>query len=324
MKRILSGMRPTGRLHLGHYHGVLKNWVKLQNEFDCFFFSADWHALTTEYRASQNIRQDTADMVLDWLAVGIDPAKAVLFRQSDVKQHAELFTLFSMITPVPWLERVPTYKEQQENLTEKDLNTLGFLAYPVLQSADIAIYRAQVVPVGEDQLPHLELTREIVRRFNHFYGKTFPEPDAMLTETPRLPGVDGRKMSKSYGNAIMLSDTPAEATKKVMAYVTDPARKLRKDPGNPDVCTLYNQHKLYSPEETKARVQVECRNAAIGCVDCKKLALANVLEHHAPMFEKRAALEKDTDVAALLEAGAKKATDVAEKTMTDVRKAIGV
>lgn len=331
MKRILSGMRPTGRLHLGHYHGVLKNWVRLQHDYDCYFFVADWHALTTEYKSPQNIRPDTRDMVIDWLAVGLDPAKAVLFRQSDVKTHAELFVLFSMITPVPWLERVPSYKEIQENLTDKELNTFGFLGYPVLQSADIAIYRAHVVPVGEDQLPHLELTREIVRRFNHFYGAQapkgaplLPEPEAMLTETPRLPGLDGRKMSKSYGNAIMLSDSPDEIRKKVMAYVTDPARKKRQDPGDPDVCVLYNLHKIYSPDEVKARVQVECRSAAIGCVDCKKLALAHVLEHHEPMYETRRKVEAETDVEGVLAAGAEKARAVAEKTMEDVRQAVGV
>jgi tryptophanyl-tRNA synthetase len=324
MKRILSGMRPTGRLHLGHYHGVLKNWVRLQNEYDCFFFSADWHALTTEYKTPQNIRSDTAEMLVDWLAVGLDPKRAVLFRQSDVKAHAELFVLFNMITPVPWLERVPSYKEMQENLSDKELNTFGFLGYPVLQTADIAIYKAHVVPVGEDQLPHLELTREIVRRFNHFYGEIFPEPQSMLTETPRLPGVDGRKMSKSYGNAIMLSDTPEEIKTKVMAYVTDPARKKRTDPGNPDVCVLYNLHKIYSPEEVKEHVQVECRRAGIGCVDCKKLALTHVLAHHEPMIEKRKDVEASVDVADVLNEGAKKAIEVAEQTMTEVRKAIGV
>lgn len=328
MKRILSGMRPTGRLHLGHYHGVLKNWVRLQHDYDCYFFVADWHALTTEYKSPQNIRGDTRDMLIDWLAVGLDPAKAVLFRQSDVKTHAELFVLFSMITPVPWLERVPSYKEMQENLADKELNTFGFLGYPVLQSADIALYRANVVPVGEDQLPHLELTREIVRRFNHFYAAekqpVLPEPEAMLTETPRLPGVDGRKMSKSYGNAIMLADSPDEIRKKVMAYVTDPARKKRQDPGNPDVCVLYNLHKIYSPEEVKAQVQVECRSAGIGCVDCKKLALTHVLAHHEPMYETRRKVEAETDVDAVLAAGAEKARAVAETTMVDVRKAAGV
>lgn len=317
-------MRPTGRLHLGHYHGVLKNWVRLQDEYECFFFAADWHALTTEYRTPMNVGSDVRDMVVDWLAVGLDPERCVLFVQSAVKQHAELFVLLSMITPVPWLERVPSYKEMQENLADKDLNTFGFLGYPVLQSADIAIYNAHVVPVGEDQLPHLELTREIVRRFNHFYGNTFVEPEALLTEMPRLPGLDGRKMSKSYGNAIMLSDTPEEARKKVMSYVTDPARKRRQDPGDPDVCVLYNLHKLYSSEETKATVQVECRRAGIGCVDCKKMAAESLLAHHEPLFDKRRQVESSVAVDEVLEAGRQKATVIAEENMARARKAVGL
>jgi tryptophanyl-tRNA synthetase len=287
MKRILSGMRPTGRLHLGHYHGVLRNWVRLQHEHDAFFFVADWHALTTEYKSPQNIAADTREMVIDWLAVGLDPEKCTLFVQSAVKDHAELFLLFSMIAPVSWLERVPSYKEMQENLVEKELNTFGFLGYPVLQTADIVIYNANAVPVGEDQLPHLELSRELVRRFNHYYGEIFVEPEAMLTETPRLPGADGRKMSKSYQNAVMLSDSAEEARKTVMNYVTDPARKRRSDPGDPDVCTLYNLHKIYSPDEVKAEVQVECRRAGIGCVDCKKMAFEHLWKHHEPIYEKR-------------------------------------
>jgi tryptophanyl-tRNA synthetase len=324
MKRILSGMRPTGRLHLGHYHGVLKNWVRLQDSYECFFFAADWHALTTEYRTPGGIAEDRREMVIDWMAVGLDPEKSVLFVQSAIKEHAELQVLFSMITPVPWLERVPSYKEIQENLSERDLNTLGFLGYPVLQSADIAIYRAHVVPVGEDQLPHLELTREIVRRFNNFYGETFPEPDAILTETPRLPGLDGRKMSKSYGNAIMLSDSPEEMSKKVMAYVTDPARKRRADPGDPDVCVLYNLHKIYSPAEVKAEVQTQCRTAGIGCVDCKKMALTHILTHHEPMIEKRREVERSTDVEAVLEAGNAKARAEAQRIMVEVREKVGL
>ncbi len=324
MKRILSGMRPTGRLHLGHYHGVLKNWVRLQDEYECFYFAADWHALTTEYKSSGNIGADTHDMVIDWLAAGLDPKRSVLFKQSDVKVHAELFVLFSMFTPIPWLERVPSYKEMQDNLADKDLNTFGFLGYPVLQTADIAIYRANVVPVGEDQLPHVELTREIVRRFNHLYGDTFPEPEAILTETPRLPGLDGRKMSKSYGNAIMLSDTPEEVSKKVMAYVTDPARKRRQDPGDPDVCVLYNLHKIYSPKEQQEQIQKDCRSAGIGCVDCKKLALGNLMQAHEPLFETRKVVEKTVDVEAVLEDGAKRAIEVAEKTMVDARKSVGL
>ncbi len=324
MKRILSGMRPTGRLHLGHYHGVLKNWVRLQQEYECFFFAADWHALTTEYRTPQNIAADRREMVIDWLAVGLDPERSVLFVQSAVKEHAELHVLFSMITPVPWLERVPSYKELQENLAEKELNTIGFLGYPVLQSADIAIYRAHTVPVGEDQLPHLELTREIVRRFNHFYGETFPEPEGLLTETPRLPGSDGRKMSKSYGNAIMLSDSPEAVSKTVMGYVTDPARKRRNDPGDPDVCVLFNLHKIYSPAEVQQEVQAQCRSAGIGCVDCKKMALKNLLDAHVPMFEKRQEVEKRVDVDAILEAGNLRAREHAQRTMEDVRTRMGL
>lgn len=324
MKRVLSGMRPTGRLHLGHYHGVLKNWVRLQAEYEGFFFVADWHALTTEYRNPANLATDVRQMVIDWLAAGLDPDRCTVFVQSAVKAHAELFVLLGMITPIPWLERVPSYKEMQENLSDRDLHTYGFLGYPVLQSADILVYNAAFVPVGEDQLPHLELTREIARRFNHFYGAVFHEPAALLTETPRLPGTDGRKMSKSYGNAILLSDPPEEVSKKVMAYVTDPARKRRQDPGDPDVCVLYNLHKVYSPEDTKAFVQVECRRAGIGCVDCKKLALKSVLEHHAPMYEKRRAIEAETDVTAVLAVGNERACREAEQTMALVRRAMSV
>src|SRR5512133_794302 len=244
--RVVSGMRPTGKLHIGHYHGVLENWVKIQNDFDCFFFVADWHSLPTEYADTSGIAQSIRDMVLDWVAFGLDPAKCVIFRQSLVPHHSELNLILSMVTPVSWLERCPTYKEMQDNLETKDLSTFGFLGYPVLMAADIILYKATRVPVGQDQLSHLELCREIVRRFNFHYGDVFPEPQPLLTEAAKVLGTDGRKMSKSYGNAIELGESAESTAKKIMGMVTDPARKLRKDPGNPDVCGIYYLHKVTS------------------------------------------------------------------------------
>src|SRR5512135_93082 len=280
-KRIVSGMRPTGKLHLGHYHGVLANWLKLQEEFECFFFAADWHSLTTEYENTAGIVENTYEMVLDWLAFGIDPQKSTIFVQSRVPQHAELNLILAMITPVSWLERNPTYKEMRENLSTKDLSTFGFLGYPVLMASDIIVYKATRVPVGHDQLPHLEITREIARRFNFLYGPVFPEPEALLTETPKVVGLDGRKMSKSYGNAIFLSETAEETRKKIMSMVTDVERIRRSDPGDPDRCVAYSLNHVYLGEQQKEEIGKACRGAQIGCVDCKKTqaeALVTALE----------------------------------------------
>jgi tryptophanyl-tRNA synthetase len=254
---VLSGLRPTGRVHLGNYFGAIRNWVQLQESYDCFYFVADWHALTSDYADPKNIRQATFDAVADWLAAGLDPKRCRIFVQSEVKEHAELHLLLSMITPLPWLERVPTFKDQQAQLVEKDLNTYGFLGYPLLQTADIIIYRANFVPVGEDQESHLELSREIVRRFNRFYGDVFPEPLPLATTTPKVPGLDGRKMSKSYGNTIPLTASADDIRKLVMTMFTDPERIRRKDPGRPDVCNLFQFHKLFSNDDTIARVERE-------------------------------------------------------------------
>lgn len=324
--RVLSGMRPTGKLHFGHYHGVLVNWLKFQHEYDCFFFVADWHALTTDYANPANIRENAREMVIDWLSVGIDPSRATIFRQSDVLEHAELFVLLSMITPLSWLERNPTYKELLEELKEKDLHTFGFLGYPVLQTADIIIYKAEKVPVGIDQAPHLELSREITRRFNHFYGPVFPEPQTILTQSPKVLGTDGRKMSKSYGNAILLSDPPEVITQKILTMMTDTARKKRTDVGNPDVCPLYiTFHTLYSDEKTIAWVREGCTQAKIGCIECKKSVIPRVLEMLGPIQQKRKELEANPGVIdGILANGCKKAAEVAESTMADVRKAMGL
>lgn len=288
-KRVLSGMRPTGKLHLGHYHGVLKNWLRLQSEYECFFFVADWHALTTEYSDTTGIAGNIEEMVLDWLAVGIDPARAVIFTQSEVKEHAELFVLLSMITPLSWLERNPTYKEQLQEIGEKDIRTFGFLGYPVLQTADIIMYRARLVPVGIDQAPHLELSREITRRFNHLYGYVFPEPETLLTEVPKVLGTDGRKMSKSYDNAVFLSDAPDVMEKKLLQMVTDTARKRKTDPGNPKLCPFYETyHALYPDKERLKWVQEGCRGALIGCIECKRSVIPEIIEEMRPIQERRA------------------------------------
>lgn len=324
-KRIVSGMRPTGKLHLGHFHGVLSNWLKLQEEFECFFFAADWHSLTTEYANTDDIRDNIREMVLDWLAFGIDPEKSTIFLQSNVPQHAELNLILSMITPVSWLERNPTYKEMQENLTTKDLSTFGFLGYPVLMASDIIVYKAARVPVGQDQIPHLELTREIARRFNYLYGEVFPEPAALLTETPKVLGLDGRKMSKSYGNAIFLSDNAEETRKKVMSMVTDVQRPLRSDPGEPDRCIAFTLHSLYVAEEKRAEIVTSCRGAQIGCVDCKKILAQSVVDTLAPFRAKRDELAATPSlVDDILAAGAHKAAEEAGQTMKDVRAALKV
>jgi tryptophanyl-tRNA synthetase len=325
METIVSGARPTGRLHLGHLHGALKNWVRLQENYRCYFFVADWHALTTDYATPQGIKQSTVEMVMDWLSVGLDPAKAVLFRQSRIKEHAELHLLYSMITPVPWLERNPTYKEQIRELEGKDLSTYGFLGYPVLQAADITIYKANKVPVGVDQAPHVELTREIVRRFNQTYRPVFPEPDVLLTETQKLPGLDGRKMSKSYGNAVFLSDSSQEIDKKLSRMMTDPARARRTDPGEPEKCPAFSLHKIYCTAEEIAEVSKGCRTAAIGCLDCKKIMIKHVIEDLAPFREKRAQLENNPEqVEAVLKAGNRVAQVKAIETMNEVRETLGL
>jgi tryptophanyl-tRNA synthetase len=357
-ERILSGMRPTGRLHLGNFEGALRNWVKLQDEFESYHFVADWHMLTTDYARVDGLQQNILEMVTDWLAAGLDPEKAVFFVQSRLPEHAELHLLFSMITPLGWLERVPTYKEQLENIRDRDLHTYGFLGYPVLQAADILMYKAFGVPVGEDQVPHVELTREIARRFNLAYGRpngkesskldgktyveaslelkaefvqrglvtidpVFPEPQALLTPSPRVPGTDGRKMSKSYSNAVYLSDPPETVSKKVLTMVTDPARKRRTDKGNPDVCPVFDLHKIYSSRAVIESVNRECRTAEIGCVDCKKLLLEGLNASLEPMRERRQEYEKCPDrVWQILEAGTRKARLTAQATMLEVRAAM--
>jgi tryptophanyl-tRNA synthetase len=325
MDTIVSGMRPTGRLHLGHFHGALKNWLRLQEQFRCYFFVADWHALTTDYASPQGIRQSAVEMVMDWLSVGLDPARSVIFRQSDVKEHAELHLLFSMITPVPWLERNPTYKEQIKELTGKDLSTYGFLGYPVLQAADITIYKANKVPVGVDQAPHVELTREIVRRFNQLYRPVFPEPEVLLTEAQKVPGLDGRKMSKSYNNAVFLSDTPKEIDQKLSRMTTDPARVKRTDPGEPEKCPAFQLHKIYCTAEEIEYVTKGCRTAGIGCLECKKVMIKHVVEELAPIRERRARYEnKPEEVEAVLSNGSRSAKQEATKTMAEVRETLGL
>ena len=387
--RVLSGMRPTGKLHLGHYFGVIKNWVKLQEEHETFYMVADWHALTTGYKRVEEIPQNIEDMLIDWLTLGIDPKKSVVFQQSKVKEHAELFLIFSMITPKSWLEWNPTYKDTKYNLLRiadlslmfkggirdhvktlvaklpykvedldaleellldtisdalitalfegyldkemfKELNvskrdfydtdTYGFLGYPVLQAVDILIYKAQAVPVGEDQLPHIELSREIARRFNHLYGETFPEPQAILTETPRLPGTDGRKMSKSYNNAIYFADSEEEVKKKVMSFYTDPQKLRRGDPGRPEICPVFFYHKIFSPSERTEEIERECKSGRLGCVDCKKIMLEGLEAFLKPIREKREQVAKDRELLIhILEEGSEKARQIAKETMEEVR-----
>src|ERR671925_291968 len=300
-KRVLSGMRATGKLHLGNYVGALENWVKLQDEYECFFFIADWHALTTDYADTSQIKANSLDVLLDWLAAGLDPQRCTMFIQSHVPQHAELHLLFSMITPLGWLERVPSYKEQRENIKDKDLGTYGFLGYPVLQAADILIYKADLVPVGEDQVAHIELTREIARRFNQFYqlheGVVFPEPQALLTPAAKLPGTDGRKMSKSYNNYILLSDPEPVVRQKLKTMVTDPARVRRTDPGNPHICPVFALHKIFSQPQVIRDVEVGCTTAGIGCIECKGWAADGLLETIAPMQERRKKYEANPKLA---------------------------
>ncbi len=324
-KRILSGMRPTGPLHLGNLHGALANWKEMQDKYECFFFIADWHALTTDYDATEPIQGYILDVFLDWLSVGLSPEKCTLFVQSYVKEHAELFLLLSMITPLPWLERNPTYKEQIAELKNRDLSNFGFLGYPVLQAADIIMYKANGVPVGIDQAPHVELTREIARRFNHFYGDVFPIPETILTESSKILGMDRRKMSKSYNNAIFLSDSPEEIQNKVGQMITDPQRARRADPGNPDICNVFSFHQLYSDRETAEGIDAECREAKIGCVECKKMMAANLVKALDPIREKRSFYETRPDtVRAIIEDGNQKARAVARQTMEEVRAAVRI
>jgi len=372
--RILSGMRPTGKLHLGNYVGALRNWVGLQDQYDCFFFIADWHALTTDYADTHSVKQNSLEVIIDYLAAGLDPERSTLFIQSHVPQHAELHLLLSMITPLGWLERVPSYKEQRENIKDKDLSTYGFLGYPLLQSTDILIYQANFVPVGEDQVPHVELTREVARRFNLFYPRNpslrtppeeikgndlvqemvdekdpvaintertdiwirpgmrasddsgsnvvFPEPQPLLTPAAKLPGTDGRKMSKSYGNTILLSEPEASLRQKLKTMVTDPARIRRSDPGDPDKCPVGDWHKIFSSAETIAKVYEGCRTAGIGCIECKGWAAEGLWNVLAPIQERRAKYEADPRLAwDILEDGSTKARAVAEATMIEAREA---
>ncbi len=325
--RILSGMRPTGRLHLGHFKGVLENWLKLQATNECFFFAADWHALTTEYARPEIVRDTIWDMLIDWLAVGIDPERAVVFIQSEVPEHAELHLLFSFITPLSWLERVPTYKDQIRELREKDLGTYGFLGYPLLQAADILIYRAEGVPVGEDQVPHVELTREVARRFNHLYRKPdqplFPEPKSLLMPASKLPGLDGRKMSKSYGNTIELAEDWKTTEQKVRTMPTDPARVRRTDPGTPEKCPVWSFHKVYSTDEDRAWVRDGCTSAGIGCIDCKKRLLGHMQAELEPIRERRAEIAAHPDdLRDIVRAGNERARHEAARTMERVRRTL--
>jgi tryptophanyl-tRNA synthetase len=327
-KRVLSGMRSTGKLHLGNYVGALENWVRMQEQYDCFFFIADWHALTTDYADTSRVKENSLEVLLDWLAAGLDPGRCVMFIQSHVPAHAELHLLLSMITPLGWLERVPTYKEQRDNIKEKDLGTYGFLGYPVLQSADILIYKADCVPVGEDQVAHVELTREIARRFNGFYRQrtyVFPEPQALLTPAAKLPGTDGRKMSKSYGNTILLTDAEPVVRQKLKTMVTDPARVRRSDPGNPDLCPVGDLHKIFSDQETIDTVDVGCRSAGIGCIECKSWAADALVKVLNPMQERRKKYEDHPRLAwDILETGSARAAEVAAATMGEVRESMGM
>jgi len=326
-KRILSGMRPTGKLHLGNLHGALQNWVNLQNsgDYECFYFVADWHALTSEYNNTDPIQGHIQDMAVDWLSVGLDPRRSTLFIQSRIKEHAELFLILSMVTPLPWLERNPTYKEMKQELADKDLSTFGFLGYPVLQAADIIMYKAHGVPVGVDQLPHVELTREIARRFNFLYREIFPIPDALLTEVPKLLGIDGRKMSKSYENSIYLSDRGSVLKTKVESMFTDPQRMRKGDPGRPEVCNVFTFHTIYAPHADLEEIDRECRRAGIGCVDCKKRLVRWVLDGMKAIHDRqdyyRSHLQEVRDI---ITDGCQRATQVARQTMEEVREAVKV
>jgi len=324
-KIVVSGMRATGRMHLGNYFGAVKNWVDLQEQYDCYYFVADWHALTTDYVDPSQVAQNSLEVVADAMAAGLDPERSVIFLQSLVPAHAELYLLFSMLTPLGWLERVPTYKDQMRQLENKDLSTHGFLGYPVLQAADILIYRGDLVPVGEDQASHLELSRELARRFNSYYGPTLPEPKALFTPTAKVPGVDGRKMSKSYGNTIDIADSPDEIRRKCKGMFTDPTRIRRDDVGHPETCNLFQFHRLVSDDETQEQVARECRLAQIGCVDDKAVIADRLIAFLEPMRRRREQLMSDPgELLAILRRGSERAAERAEQTMVSVREAMGL
>lgn len=324
-KRVYSAMRPTGELHIGHYFGALENWVKMQDEYDCFYAVADWHALTTNFDNPENIKKMRRQMILNWLSVGIDPNKCTIFIQSHNLYTAELYLLLGMITPVSWLERCPTYKEMMHALSNKDISNYGFLGYPVLMTADIIMYNANYVPVGVDQIPHVEISREIARRFNTFYKKVFTEPEAMLTDIPKLPGLDGRKMSKSYGNAIGLSEDFVSVVKKVKTMITDPSRQRKTDPGNPNVCPVFDYHKVFSTEEEKADIIVGCTSASMGCIDCKIILIKHLEEFLTPIHDRLAKYDKEiNDIDEFLYPHQNKANEEAGKMMEKVRSAMKI
>ncbi len=323
--RVLSGMQASGKLHLGNLVGALQNWVRLQEQYDCFYFIADWHALTTGYAHPEAIKESTRDLLMNFIAAGLDPDKCTIFVQSRMPEHAELHLLLSMVTPLGWLERVPTYKEKIQELKDRDLSTYGFLGYPLLQTADIIIYRARYVPVGIDQVPHLEISREIARRFNYLYGEVFPEPEALLTDFPKVPGVDGRKMSKSYDNAIYLSDPPEVVERKILTMMTDPARKRRTDKGDPERSPVHQLHKIFSSKEEQEYAAHGCRTAEIGCIDCKKILIKNVFGVMEPIWTKRKELQNNPDALHdVVNKGTEKATGIARETMELVRDALGL
>ncbi len=325
-KRVLSGMQPSGLMHLGNHLGALENWKSLQDQYECYFFVADWHALSTNYADTSRIREFSRELLIDWLAAGIDPKRSTLFIQSSIPEHAVLHLLLSMMTPISWLERNPTYKEKQEEIKEKDLSTYGFLGYPVLQAADILLYKPDFVPVGKDQLPHLELTRELARRFNDIYKtQVFPEPKEHLTKFPKVMGTDGRKMSKSYGNTINLSDAEPVVRQKLKTMVTDPARVRRNDPGNPDICPVYDFHKIYSPQAVQEQINKDCRTATIGCIDCKKLVADRIVERMTPVWDARGRLSKDPAyLNDIMTEGSNRAGEVAKATLHDATEAMKI
>jgi tryptophanyl-tRNA synthetase len=324
-KRIVSGMRPTGRLHLGHVHGALNNWRSLQKDYQCFYFIADWHALTSEYEHPEIIKESINDVLIDWIAIGLDPEESVIFVQSSIEEHAELHLIFSMITPLSWLERNPTYKEQLKEMAQKDLHTYGFLGYPVLQAADILMYKAHGVPVGEDQSPHVELTREIARRFNHLYSNVFPLPETLLTPEAKILGTDRRKMSNSYNNAIFISDSKKTVTTTVADMITDPQRARRFDPGRPDFCNVFSFHELYTEKEKVKEIEEGCRSASIGCVECKQIMASNLNRALEPLREKRKELEANSQIIEdIIDEGNKKAREIARNTMEEVREVVKI
>ncbi len=324
-KRVLSGIQPSGKLHIGNLVGALQNWVKIQDDYECYYFIADWHALTSQYSDTSQVKEYIKDVLVNCLAAGLDPDKVTIFQQSHVLEHAELHLLLSMITPLGWLERVPSYKEKQNEVKDKDLNTYGFLGYPLLQSSDIMMYRAHLVPVGVDQVPHLEITREIARRFNNFYGEVFPEPDALLTQFPKVPGIDGRKMSKTYGNCIFLSDSPKEVEQKIRTMTTDPQRIKRTDKGDPELSPVFQLHKIFSSKDEQDEVAEGCRTAGIGCIDCKKVLIKNLMTVLEPIWNRRSELLDNPDkLEDIISSGSNKAQKAAAATMEKVRDVIGL